>query len=99
MSRVEMNGCAALDIMLRQCYYANRRHRTKPLPPLYILILFCTGFGVYTKFGIEPETGAEEYMNLMSFISTARKNGFDSYHAIEMALSGRFNQIWCGGAE
>ncbi len=45
------------------------------------------------------ETGAREYMNLMSFISTARKNGFDSYHAIEMALSGRFNQIWCGGAE
>ena len=45
------------------------------------------------------ETGAEEYMSLMSFISTARKNGFDSYHAIEMALSGQFNQIWCGGAE
>ena len=37
-----------------QCYYANRRHRTKPLPPLYILILFCTGFGVYTTFGSEP---------------------------------------------
>ena len=45
------------------------------------------------------ETGAEEYLSLMSFISTARKNGFDSYHAIEMALSGQFNQIWCGGAE
>ena len=54
MSRVEMNGCAALDIRLRQSYYANRRHRTKPLPPLYILILFCTGFGVYTTFGSEP---------------------------------------------
>ena len=45
------------------------------------------------------ETGAEEYMGLMSFISTARKNGFDSYHAIEMALSGQFYHICCGGSE
>lgn len=37
-------------------------------------------------------TGAEEYMGLMSFVSTARKNGFDSYHAVKMVLSGQINQ-------
>ena len=39
-------------------------------------------------------TGAEEYMGLMSFISTARKNGFDSYHAVKMVLSGQINQFF-----
>lgn len=39
-------------------------------------------------------TGAEEYMGLMSFISTARKNGFDSYHAVKMVLSGQINQVF-----
>ena len=41
-------------------------------------------------------TGAEEYMGLMSFISTARKNGFDSYHAVKMALSCQTDQIFVG---
>ena len=39
-------------------------------------------------------TGAEEYMGLMSFVSTARKNGFDSYHAVKMVLSGQINQVF-----
>ena len=39
-------------------------------------------------------TGAEKYMGLMSFISTARKNGFDSYHAVKKALSGLTNQVF-----
>ena len=42
-------------------------------------------------------TGAEEYMGLMSFISTARKNGIDSYHAVKMALLGQNNHILCIG--
>ncbi len=33
-------------------------------------------------------------MGLMSFISTARKNGFDSYHAVKKALSGLTNQVF-----
>ena len=45
------------------------------------------------------KTGAEEYMGLMSFISTARKNGIDSYHAVKFALSGKINRLMCAGAE
>ena len=41
-------------------------------------------------------TGAEEYLGLMSFISTARKNGFDPYHAVKMALSCQTDQIFVG---
>ena len=44
-------------------------------------------------------TGAEEYLDIMSFISTARKNGFDSYHAVKMALLGQINLFWGWGAE
>ena len=36
-------------------------------------------------------------MGLMSFISTARKNGIDSYHAVKMALSGQNDQLFCAG--
>ena len=43
---------------------------------------------------LEKLGGAEEYMGLMSFISTARKNGFDSYHAVKMVLSGQINQVF-----
>ena len=32
-------------------------------------------------------------MGLMSLISTARKNGFDSYHAVKMVLSGQINHV------
>ena len=42
------------------------------------------------------KAGAEEYMGIMSFISTARKNGIDSYHAVKMALSGQNDQIFVG---
>ncbi len=43
--------------------------------------------------------GAEEYMKLMSFISTARKNGIDSYHAVKLALSGQNDWLKVLGAE
>ena len=33
-------------------------------------------------------------MGLMSFVSTASKNGFDSYHAVKMVLSGQINQVF-----
>ena len=56
----------------------------KPWEPF--LRLFCGCF--------RSRTGAEEYMGLMSFISTARKNGFDSYHAVKMVLSGQINQVF-----
>ena len=36
-------------------------------------------------------TGAEEYMGIMAFINTARKNAVDSYHAVKMVLSGQNN--------
>ena len=38
-------------------------------------------------------------MGLMSLISTARKNGYDPYHAVKMALSGQNEWIACDGAE
>ena len=44
-------------------------------------------------------TGAEEYMGLMSLIGTARKNGFDSYNVVKMALSAQTDQIFVWRSE
>ena len=46
------------------------------------------------NISFRSRTGADEYMSLMSLISTARKSGFDSYHAVRMALLGKTNQIF-----
>ncbi len=43
--------------------------------------------------------GAQEYLDIMSYVSTAKKHGSNAYEAIKNAVSGSPDYIFSRGAE
>lgn len=54
LSRVKMNGCAALDNRSDSRYNAIKRSVIRPLENTNFRSVLHSAFGVYTKFGIQP---------------------------------------------
>ena len=44
--------------------------------------------------GFRTENGAQEYLNVMSYVGTAKKQGVNSFEAIKRALSGEAKACW-----
>ncbi len=43
---------------------------------------------------LRSETGAKDYLNIMSYIGTAKKQGVNAFQAILSALSGQAKACW-----
>ena len=49
--------------------------------------------------GFRTSKGAREYLDIMSYVSTAKKLGSNSIDAIKNAITGTTDYIFLGGAE
>ena len=47
--------------------------------------------------GFRTESGAQEYLSIMSYVGTAKKQGVNPFEAIALALSGGAKACWSAG--